>query len=137
MQHIVEMIKEQQRGNFDIVSGTRYDAGNKGGVYGWDFKRKLISKGANFLAMFLLDPPLSDLTGSFRLYRKSVMQEIVQEGLPKGYAFQMAIIVRANAKGFKMSEVPIQFVDRIYGESKMGVNEISIYLKGLLKLFFM
>lgn len=58
------MIKEQKKCDFDIVSGTRYSGG--GGVYGWDFKRKLISRGANFLTQILLRPGVSDLTGSFR-----------------------------------------------------------------------
>lgn len=58
------MIEEQNKSNCDIVTGTRY-AGD-GGVYGWDFKRKLISRGANFLTQFLLRPGVSDLTGSFR-----------------------------------------------------------------------
>ncbi|XP_031412414.1 dolichol-phosphate mannosyltransferase subunit 1 isoform X3 [Meleagris gallopavo] len=62
---IPEFIRKQKEGNFDIVSGTRYK-GN-GGVYGWDLKRKLISRGANFITQVLLRPGASDLTGSFRL----------------------------------------------------------------------
>ena len=53
----------------------------------------------------------------------------------KGYAFQMEILVRAHKAGMKIGEVPIVFVDRIYGESKLGANEIIMYLKGLLNLF--
>lgn len=58
------MIEQQRYLDLDIVSGTRYAQG--GGVYGWDFKRKLISRGANFLTQILLRPGASDLTGSFR-----------------------------------------------------------------------
>lgn len=58
------MIEQQRYLDLDIVSGTRYAQG--GGVYGWDFKRKLISRGANFLTQLLLRPGASDLTGSFR-----------------------------------------------------------------------
>lgn len=61
---IPKMIEEQKKLSLDIVTGTRY-AGD-GGVYGWDFKRKLISRGANFLTQLLLRPGVSDLTGSFR-----------------------------------------------------------------------
>lgn len=57
-------IRLQQQNNYDIVSGTRYRTG--GGVYGWDLKRKLVSRGANFLATLMLRPNASDLTGSFR-----------------------------------------------------------------------
>lgn len=58
------MIELQRYLNLDIVSGTRYIQG--GGVYGWDFKRKLVSRSANFLTQLLLRPGASDLTGSFR-----------------------------------------------------------------------
>ena len=54
----------------------------------------------------------------------------------QGYAFQMEIIVRASQKNFKMKEVPIVFVDRLYGESKLGNAEIVLYLQGLIRLFF-
>lgn len=58
------MVELQRYLNLDIVSGTRYMQG--GGVYGWDFRRKLVSRGANFLTQILLRPGASDLTGSFR-----------------------------------------------------------------------
>ncbi|NWZ99911.1 DPM1 mannosyltransferase, partial [Nesospiza acunhae] len=125
--------RKQKEGNFDIVSGTRYK-GN-GGVYGWDLKRKLISRGANFLTQVLLRPGASDLTGSFRLYRKEVLQKLMEKCVSKGYVFQMEMIVRARQLGFTVGEVPISFVDRVYGESKLGGNEIVSFLKGLLTLF--
>ncbi|NWH39282.1 DPM1 mannosyltransferase, partial [Chloropsis hardwickii] len=125
--------QKQKEGNFDIVSGTRYK-GN-GGVYGWDLKRKLISRGANFLTQVLLRPGASDLTGSFRLYRKEVLQKLMEKCVSKGYVFQMEMIVRARQLGFTIGEVPISFVDRVYGESKLGGNEIVSFLKGLLTLF--
>ncbi|NXU52017.1 DPM1 mannosyltransferase, partial [Turnix velox] len=124
---------KQKEGNFDIVSGTRYK-GN-GGVYGWDLKRKLISRGANFLTQVLLRPGASDLTGSFRLYRKEVLQKLMEKCVSKGYVFQMEMIVRARQLGYTIGEVPISFVDRVYGESKLGGNEIVSFLKGLLTLF--
>ncbi|NXU02817.1 DPM1 mannosyltransferase, partial [Buphagus erythrorhynchus] len=126
-------VPTQKEGNFDIVSGTRYK-GN-GGVYGWDLKRKLISRGANFLTQVLLRPGASDLTGSFRLYRKEVLQKLMEKCVSKGYVFQMEMIVRARQLGFTVGEVPISFVDRVYGESKLGGNEIVSFLKGLLTLF--
>jgi len=61
---IPEFINLQKKFNYDIVTGSRYIDG--GGVHGWDFKRKLISRGANFLTQILLQPGVSDLTGSFR-----------------------------------------------------------------------
>jgi dolichol-phosphate mannosyltransferase len=119
---------------YDIVTGTRYKA--SGGVAGWSFMRKLTSQGANVLATILLSPGVSDLTGSFRLYKKSVLQEILPQVKSTGYAFQMEIMVRAKKLNYTVAEVPIVFVDRLYGESKLGTREIVLYLKGLCNLFF-
>lgn len=130
---ISEFIDKQKEGNYDIVSGTRYMG--DGGVYGWDLKRKLISRGANFLSQVLLRPGASDLTGSFRLYKKEVLQKLVEHCVSKGYVFQMEMIVRARQFKYTIGEVPISFVDRVYGESKLGGNEIVSFLKGLLTLF--
>ena len=82
---IKDMIAKQKSNNYDIVSGTRYDLG--GGVYGWDLKRKFISRTANYIAQILLRPRATDLTGSFRLYKKDVLQECVQHVISKGYVF--------------------------------------------------
>ncbi|XP_030242515.1 probable dolichol-phosphate mannosyltransferase [Drosophila navojoa] len=130
---IPEFIKLQESGDYDIVSGTRY-AGN-GGVYGWDFKRKLISRGANYLSQVLLRPNASDLTGSFRLYKKPVLEKCISSCVSKGYVFQMEMLVRARQHNFTIAEVPITFVDRIYGTSKLGGTEIIQFAKNLLYLF--
>jgi len=130
---IWDMIQLQKTKNFDIVTGTRY-AGN-GGVYGWDLKRKFVSRGANLFADTLLRPGVSDLTGSFRLYKKEVLQKVIRSTESKGYTFQMEMMVRAKAMGFTVGEVPISFVDRVYGESKLGGDEIVEYAKGVLNLW--
>ena len=132
---IPQMILKMNAQDYDIVSGTRYRKG--GGVSGWDLKRKITSKGANFLAAFLLDPgTASDLTGSFRLYKREAIESILPKVKSKGYAFQMEILILAKKAKMTVGDVPITFVDRIYGESKLGANEIILYLKGLVKLFF-
>lgn len=69
----------------DLVTGTRYLPG--GGVYGWDLNRKLTSRVANFLAATLLNPYASDLTGSFRLYKKNVLKSIMPMVKSRGYVF--------------------------------------------------
>ncbi|PNF34502.1 Dolichol-phosphate mannosyltransferase subunit 1 [Cryptotermes secundus] len=102
---IPEFIKKQKSGNFDVVSGTRYIG--SGGVFGWDFKRKLISRGANFLTQLLLRPGASDLTGSFRLYKKDVLQKLIETCVSKGYVFQMEMIVRARQQGYTIGEARI------------------------------
>ncbi|KAI9798446.1 MAG: dolichol-P-mannose synthesis [Sarcosagium campestre] len=130
---IARMIEVQASSNCDIVTGTRY-AGD-GGVYGWDLKRKFVSRGANLFADTVLRPGVSDLTGSFRLYKKSVLERVIKSTESKGYTFQMEMMVRAKALGFTVAEVPISFVDRVYGESKLGGDEIVEYAKGVLNLW--
>merc|ERR1712210_315927 len=95
----------------------------------------LKQKGANFVTQFLLRPGVSDLTGSFRLYRKEVLERLVAATVSKGYVFQMEMMVRARQFSLTIGEVPISFVDRVYGESKLGGNEIYGFVKGLLYLF--
>uniref|UniRef100_A0A8C8ER54 Dolichol-phosphate mannosyltransferase subunit 1 n=1 Tax=Oncorhynchus tshawytscha TaxID=74940 RepID=A0A8C8ER54_ONCTS len=107
---IPEFIEKQREGGYDLVSGTRYRG--DGGVYGWDLRRKLI-----------------------RLYKKEVLESLVERCVSKGYVFQMEMIVRARQGNYTIGEVPISFVDRVYGESKLGGNEIVSFLKGLLTLF--
>ncbi|KAG8885536.1 dolichol-P-mannose synthesis [Tulasnella sp. 403] len=146
---IPEFIKLQQAYNLDIVTGTRYrstptpqlpshspaNPPTPGGVYGWDLKRKVISRGANFFADTVLNPGVSDLTGSFRLYRLHVLRTVISQVQSKGYVFQMEMMVRARALGYTIGEVPITFVDRIFGESKLGADEVVGFAKGVWALF--
>ncbi|KAK6594045.1 mannose phospho-dolichol synthase [Botrytis cinerea] len=125
---ISQMIAKQKtlstNGGYDIVTGTRY-AGD-GGVFGWDLKRKLVSRGANLFADTVLRPGL---------YKKAVLQKVIESTESKGYTFQMEMMVRAKAMGCTVAEVPISFVDRVYGESKLGGDEIVEYAKGVLNLW--
>ncbi|XP_008452949.2 dolichol-phosphate mannosyltransferase subunit 1 [Cucumis melo] len=130
--YLSSFIQKQLQTGADIVTGTRYVKG--GGVHGWNLMRKLTSRGANVLAQTLLWPGVSDLTGSFRLYKKSVLEDIITSVVSKGYVFQMEMIVRATRNGYHIEEVPITFVDRVFGTSKLGGSEIVEYLKGLLYL---
>ncbi|KAG1777262.1 glycosyltransferase family 2 protein [Suillus placidus] len=140
---IPQFIRLQQAHNLDIVTGTRYRStstpylagARPGGVHGWDLKRKLVSRGANFLAATVLNPGVSDLTGSFRLYRLPVLRHIITLTQSRGYVFQMEMMVRARALGYTVGEVPITFVDRIFGESKLGADEVVGYVKGVWQLF--
>ncbi|KAI9327978.1 nucleotide-diphospho-sugar transferase [Obelidium mucronatum] len=130
---IPDFIRKQKEGNLDVVTGTRYALG--GAVHGWDLRRKLTSRVANYLADTLLTPGVSDLTGSFRLYKKPVLAAMIKATKSKGYVFQMEMMVRARQMNFSIGEVPITFVDRVFGESKLGAAEIVGYLKGLWTLF--
>lgn len=134
---IPAMIRIQKETDADIVSGTRYASRDdiKGGVYGWDLFRKFTSRTANLIADVMLMPGVSDLTGSYRLYRKNVLDKVIHSTTSKGYSFQMEMMVRAKAMGCRVAECPITFVDRLYGESKLGGHEIVEYLKGVFSLW--
>lgn len=97
--------------------------------------RKLTSRVANHIADLLLNPCVSDLTGSFRLYKKEILKYLIGQSKARGYVFQMEVIVRARYLGCKIEEVPITFVDRMFGKTKFGAGEIVQYLKGLWGLF--
>lgn len=130
---IPEMVSLQKKNSLDIVTGTRYS--NGGGVHGWDTRRKVISRGANLITQILLRPGVSDLTGSFRLYRRDAFVRSVRECKSTGYVFQMEIVVVAKRLGLKIGELPITFVDRFYGQSKLGGQEIVGFMINLLRLF--
>ncbi|XP_073992679.1 dolichyl-phosphate mannosyltransferase subunit 1 isoform X2 [Rhodnius prolixus] len=127
---IPKLIEKQKEGDFDVVSGSRYIEG--GGVYGWDFKRKLISRGANYLTQILLRPGASDLTGSFRLYKKEILEKLIKSCISKGYVFQMEMIVRARSFGFTIGEVSLSMYLHTYTHihilCKLHHNSLSKYL---------
>lgn len=118
----------------DIVTGTRYIGA--GGVCGWDLKRKITSSAANLLTQWMVAPGLSDVTGSYRLYQRQVLEQLLDAVQPRGYVFQMEVMVRAvHQFHYRVAEVPIVFVDRMwYGESKLGIREIVEYLGALWRL---
>ncbi|RYH20329.1 hypothetical protein EON65_23800 [archaeon] len=89
-----------------------------------------MSRGAGILASTLLKPgPITDFTGSFRLYKRPVLENLIKSVKGRAYVFQMEIIVRARAQGCRIAEVPIIFVDRVYGASKLGGSEILAYIR--------
>ncbi len=117
----------------DIVVGSRYVSDGK--VLGWGFHRKMISRIANLLTSLLFGIwNARDMTGSFRLYKLSVLKDITQNVSSSGYAFQMETYVRAKQKGYKVMEYPITFVDRRFGKSKLGISEILKFICSLWKL---
>lgn len=79
--------RKQKETNADIVASTRYIP--NAGVQGWGFYRKLVSRVANFVASWTLGSKFTDLTGSFRLYKKETLEELMSQTKNKGYAFQM------------------------------------------------
>jgi dolichol-phosphate mannosyltransferase len=102
----------------DLVLGSRYVDG--GEVAEWGPMRRLISRGGSAYARTLLGLGVSDLTGGYKVFRRSVLEAIGLETIPSlGYAFQVETTYRALRAGFRVVEIPIVFRDRRVGESKM------------------
>jgi dolichol-phosphate mannosyltransferase len=110
---------ETARAGADVVLGSRYVPG--GGVADWDALRRAISRGGCGYARWALGVGVRDLTGGFKCYRRAVLERIDLDGVhSKGYAFQIETTYRALRAGFRVVEVPIRFVDRTEGHSKMS-----------------
>jgi dolichol-phosphate mannosyltransferase len=105
--------------NHEALIGSRNVAG--GGVEGWSFLRRLVSKGGSLYSRIVLGCPVRDLTGGFNLWKKSALEKINLEAIiSKGYSFQIEMKYRAYRAGCTIGEVPIIFVDRKKGTSKMS-----------------
>ncbi len=103
----------------DLVIGSRYVEG--GSIGNWGLLRRFVSAGGSLYARVLLGAPVHDLTGGFKCYRRRVLETIDLAGIhSKGYAFQIETTYRALRAGFRVREVPIHFVDREEGGSKMS-----------------
>ena len=114
----------------DLVLGSRYVPG--GGTKNWGLVRRLISRGGSLYAQLLLGVPIRDLTGGFKCYRRTVLETIDLDAIQsKGYAFQIETTYRTLKAGFRVVEVPIVFVDREVGGSKMSK---SIVLEAVWKV---
>jgi dolichol-phosphate mannosyltransferase len=103
----------------DLVLGSRYVPG--GSIPDWGIVRRFISAGGSLYARLLLGVGVRDLTGGFKCYRRAVLEAIDLDAIhSKGYAFQIETTFRALRQGFRVVEVPITFVDREEGSSKMS-----------------
>ncbi len=103
----------------DLALGSRYVAG--GGTENWGLARRIVSAGGSLYARLLLGVGVRDLTGGFKCYRRAVLERIDLGAIhAKGYAFQIEGTYRTLRAGFTVVEVPIRFVDRTAGHSKMS-----------------
>lgn len=106
-------------GDLDLVIGSRYVSGVN--VVNWPMSRLLLSWFANKYARVITGLPLSDATAGFKCFRREVLEAIDFSKVGStGYAFQIEMDFRAWKKGYRVGEVPIVFVDREAGESKMS-----------------
>jgi dolichol-phosphate mannosyltransferase len=103
----------------DLVLGSRWVSG--GAVVNWPRSREIISRGGNLYARMALGFGLRDATGGYRAYRREVLEGIDYAGVAsQGYCFQVDLARRALDRGYRVVEVPITFVERERGESKMS-----------------
>jgi dolichol-phosphate mannosyltransferase len=104
---------------FDVVIGSRNIPG--GTVEGWGPGRHLISKGGSLYSRAILGLPVRDLTSGYKAYSRRALQAIALEEIDSnGYSFQIEMTYRALRRGMTVKEVPIVFVDRALGRSKMS-----------------
>ena len=102
----------------DVALGSRWVDG--GGTENWGVVRRLVSRGGSLYARMVLGVSVRDLTGGFKCFRRVVLETIDRDAIAaRGYGFQIEGTYRALRSGFRVVEVPITFVDRRVGESKM------------------
>lgn len=135
LKKLLEVISAQ-----NFVIGTRWMAG--GSVVNWPRKRQLISKMGTKYAAFALGLPFRDLTSGYRVIPRSFLQQINLDSIEtKGYGFQIEMAMLANKLGFVIKEVPITFVERENGLSKMSLSIVweawfMVTFWGLRRLIF-
>ena len=114
LKHFLKSIQEA-----DLVLGSRYKTGVN--VVNWPMSRLLLSFFANKYVKWVTGMPLTDATGGFKCFRRGVLEAIDLDRVrSNGYAFQIEMSFRARRKGFRLLEIPIVFVDRVEGQSKMN-----------------
>ena len=103
----------------DLVIGSRYIPG--GSIPQWGLHRRLLSRGGNVYSAVMLGVPVRDMTSGFRAYRAELLRRMDLDSVrADGYGFQIEMTYRAAQRGARIAEVPIRFVDRELGESKMS-----------------
>jgi dolichol-phosphate mannosyltransferase len=121
------------RGAADASVGSRWV--DSGGTRNWSFLRTFISRGGSLYARLILGVPVSDLTSGFKCFSRRVLEQLDLHSIrSNGYAFQVEMNYRCHRQGFRIAEVPITFVDRRVGKSKMGshiVTEAMLVVLGL------
>ncbi len=105
----------------DMACGSRYVAG--GETVGWPWHRRLVSQGASLACRSLLGVPLQDVTGGFKCWRREVLEELpLEEVRCRGFAFQIEMNYLCWRAGYRMTEVPVTFVSRQQGRSKLSLG---------------
>ena len=108
----------------DLVIGARWVRG--GEVVNWPRRREVLSRGSNIYARIVLGIPLRDATGGYRAFRATTLEKIGLDDVnSRGYCFQVDLALRALRHGLRVVEVPITFVERAHGASKMDRSVVA------------
>jgi dolichol-phosphate mannosyltransferase len=127
------LVKACENDIYDLSIGSRYVRG--GGVRNWGFERKFLSYGASLYVRFLTFMNIKDPTAGFVCYKREVLETIDLNKIKFiGYAFQIEMKFAAWTCGFRLKEVPIVFIDRVEGISKMNSSIIGEAIFGVLKM---
>lgn len=117
----------------DVAVGSRFVSGGR--TEGWPMHRRLMSGAVNQFVRFWLGLPVRDCSGAFRCYRVSILRSLDLDRMKaRGYAIQEEILWRLHRPGSSFAEVPIRFVDRKAGQSKLGLTETIRTTWTLLRL---
>ena len=112
----------------DLVLGSRWVPG--GEVVNWPKSREFLSRGGSTYSRLMLGVPMRDVTGGYRAFRKETLLGLgMSQVASQGYCFQVDLAWRASRAGFRITEVPITFVEREFGASKMSGNIVGEALK--------
>jgi dolichol-phosphate mannosyltransferase len=131
----VPRLIEAAENGADLVLGSRYVPG--GSTRNWGLARRLISRGGSLYTALFLQMGVKDPTGGFKCFRRSVLERLDLDAItPRGYAFQIEVTYRVKQTGFRVVEIPITFVDRAVGQSKMSRSVVleAIWRVPLLRL---
>jgi dolichol-phosphate mannosyltransferase len=120
-------------GGADVAVGSRWVG--EGGTRNWSFLRTFISRGGSLYARLILGLPIGDLTSGFKCFSRRVLESLDLHSVrSNGYAFQVEMNYRCHQRGFRIAEVPIVFVDRRVGKSKMGGHIVTEAMLVVLRL---
>jgi len=127
---VPQLLSNMQNG-CGIVIGSRYCRGGK--IAGWPFTRKIVSRAANGIARFLMGLKLRDCTSGFRCYSTPFLKVAIGSLRSQNYEIQIETVRQALSRGFSVREVPIVFVNRKRGKSKLTLAEVQGYLSYTFK----
>ena len=127
------MIKKFENDNQDIVIGSRYLKESK--IINWAKKRIIFSNLGNLLARFLFENSIKDYTNGFRIYKNRFVKKVIEvDQINSGFIYLTEILIIALKNGFKISEIPITFVNRSRGNSSVNFKIIIESFLGILSL---